>query len=86
MYKLGITASWENPDLGKRKESYDFYIGPDNQTVLQEYILGNGVNKVYLSARGKGSALAQMTWSYYTLQSSEGSAFALSVDVSSFMQ
>jgi len=83
MYKLGITASWENPELGKEKGSYDFYIGPDNQTVHQEYILGNGVKKVNVAAKGKGSALAQVTWSYYTLQSPEGSAFALSVDVSS---
>jgi len=60
--------------------------GPENQTVLQEYILGNGFKNVSVSVRGKGSALTQETWSYFTFLFPEGSAFARSVYVSSIMQ
>jgi hypothetical protein len=51
-------------------------------TVLQEYFLSDGVKSVDVTGTGVGTALAQLTWTYYTVSQSNATGFTLSVIVS----
>jgi CD109 antigen len=44
---------------------YTFRIRKDNRTVLQEYLLPGNTTQISIKGSGKGTALAQLTWTYY---------------------
>jgi CD109 antigen len=62
---------------GKRENSHTFHIGKDNRTVLQEYLLPGNTTGVTIKGRGKGTALAQLTWTYYVEAVDLSPAFSL---------
>ncbi|XP_035704590.1 CD109 antigen-like [Folsomia candida] len=56
-------------------------IGADDVGTLQEYFLPAGLTSVTFEAEGVGTALAQLSWIYYTMKTGNNSAFSLEIDV-----
>lgn len=67
---------------GPDKETTKYFdIGKDDTSTLQEYFLPEGVNSVDVEAEGVGTALAQLSWTYYTMKTGNNTAFKLDVKV-----
>jgi len=60
----------------------EFAVKKSNAMVLQEVFLATTTTQVTFEAQGKGTALAQLTWSYYVEDKSESPVFAIDVTVS----
>lgn len=70
-----VTVKWSGGE-------HSFDVAPSNRIVVQEFILPQSVHQVDITGSGKGSALAQLSWSYYVEQVDSEPAFALTADVS----
>lgn len=60
----------------------EFHVNNDNAMVLQEVFLPTDTQEVTFEAQGKGSALGQLSWSYYVEDKSESPVFSIDVTVS----
>jgi CD109 antigen len=63
------------------EESQEFKVTKENEIVLQEAVLPPTTRTVSLESKGTGTALAQLTWSYYVEEKSEEPAFGLDINV-----
>jgi CD109 antigen len=70
-----------NFNSGMRGDAFTFFIGKENTTTLQEYFLPVGVTSVDVEAEGFGTALAQLSWTYFTLEGGNSSGFNLDFKV-----
>jgi CD109 antigen len=58
-----------------------FKVDKDNAMVLQESLIPSTSEGVIFQADGNGTVLAQLSWSYYVEEESEGPAFAITIKV-----
>jgi CD109 antigen len=68
---VDVVSSSESPE-----PDHTFVIGKDDLATLQEYILPLNFKEVELKAKGKGTALNQLTWSYYIETTDTAPAFS----------
>jgi CD109 antigen len=61
--------------------SHTFTIDQSNKIVMQEYFLPLNTREIDIKGNGSGSALAQLTWTYYVEETDSEPAFSLTADV-----
>ena len=59
----------------------EFKVNTENEVVLQEVKLASGAQSVTIEANGEGTALVQLTGSYYIEEQAERPAFSLEIEV-----
>jgi len=82
--RFALVTTSPNSDLKIQAKydgkSQDIAVNKDNSLVLQEYFIPGTSHTVDFEAQGKGTALAQLSWSYY-VEGPALSTFDLKVEV-----